>query len=504
MPVSDESRSAAEIIRLIHLKKSAFWEREREACALRLFHEAARRVPAYKDFLRKQRINPAKIKTFSDFQAVPPISKKDYLRQYPLEKLAWNGSLKRPLVWTSTSGSTGEPFYFPRSYAIDQQTSLIHELFLRNNSQSFNSPTLVLVCFGMGVWIGGLITYQSFEIMRENGYPVSILTPGINKQEIMNALRKLSPYFKQTILVGYAPFLKDIIDEAPHNGINIRNLNLRLIFAAEAFTEKFRDYLVKKADIKNGLLDTMNIYGSADIGAMAWETPVSILIRQLAMGRWRLFADIFHQIQRTPTLAQYNPFFVTFQEHAGELYLTGDNTVPLIRYGIGDHGGVFNFGEIKEKIKNHGLNLSRIARERGIKDCIYELPFVYVYERVDLSTTLYGLQIYPETIREVLIESPMNKYVTGKLTLITRYDRRQNQYLEINLELRKRRKTPKKIEKVLLSQIVANLRLKNSEYRELYNFLKARAEPRIVFWPAEHPLHFKLGIKQKWVKKEKA
>lgn len=493
--------SDGDIVRFVQGKGESFWLRERERRTLRLFHNAARRVPAYRDFLKRNRVAHEKIRTFRDFELVPAMSKKNYLREYPLEKLAWDGTLKLPFVFTATSGSTGEPFYFPRSYIVDKHAAVTHDLFMQQNGGSMRGPTLVLVCFGMGIWIGGLITYQAFEIMREHGYSISILTPGINKQEIFNALRRLAPHFSQTILIGYAPFLKDIVDEAPHNGINIRKLRLRMIFAAEAFTEKFRDYMARTTQMDNPLLDTMNIYGSADIGAMAFETPVSILIRQLAMGRWRFFADIFHQIQRTPTLAQYIPFFISFEEQGGELFLTGNNAIPLIRYAIGDHGGVLSFSDAITKCRNHGINFAKIVRARGIGKYLYKLPFVYVYERVDFSTTLYGLQIYPETVREVLIDPPMNKYLTGKLTLITKYNRKQNQYLEINLELRKHRKMPKKIERILMSQIVANLRLKNSEYRELHSYIKDRALPKLVFWSSEHPLHFKLGIKQKWVKK---
>lgn len=492
---------SSKLISLISRKKEDFWLRQRERSVLKLFHEAAIKVPAYKDFLRRNKIKYEKIKNLNDFRNVPPTGKNNYLRNYSFEKLSWNGTLKKGLVFTSTSGSTGEPFYFPRNYQLDWQASVIHELFFRNNIRNFEGPTLILVCFGMGVWIGGLITYQSFEIMREHGYPVSILTPGINKQEIFKALRKLGNNFRQIILVGYAPFLKDVIDEANHNGVNVKTLNLRLIFAAESFTEKFRDYLARKANLKNSLLDTMNIYGSADIGAMAFESPLSIMARRLIMSRSRIFADAFRQIQRTPTLTQYIPNFICFEEDNGELFLTGDNAIPLIKYQIGDHGGVFSYNELYEKLKNHGIDLLKEARTHGIANYIYQLPFVYVYERIDFSTTLYGLQIYPETIREVLIENPMHKYLTGKLTLITKFDRRQDQYLEINLETRKHRKVPQKIAKIILVKIVANLRLKNSEFRELSDYLKKRAWPKLVFWPAEHPLYFKPGIKQRWVKK---
>ena len=72
-------------------KKSEYWENERKTRALELFHRAARDVPAYRDFLGKNRVSALKIKTFEDFQYVPPINKKNYLRKYPPEKLIWGG-----------------------------------------------------------------------------------------------------------------------------------------------------------------------------------------------------------------------------------------------------------------------------------------------------------------------------------------------------------------------------------------------------------------------------
>mgnify|MGYP000566079978 CR=1 FL=1 len=57
--------------------------------------------------------------------------------------------------------------------------------------------------------------------------------------------------------------------------------------------------------------------------------------------------------------------------------------------------------------------------------------------------------------------------------------------------------------KVVLGRevVLKNLRAKNSEFRELSDFLKDRATPTLVFWPQEDPLYFKPGIKQKWVDK---
>ena len=148
-------RSAKKIFCHLNKEHSTFWEHQRKARALSLFRRASKNVPAYRDFLHRSRVNPQKITTFADFAQIPPINKKNYLREYSLEELSWGGTLKRNLVFTATSGSTGQPYYFPRSEGLDWQGSLVHEMFIRNNSTTINGPTLVLVCFGMGVWIGG-------------------------------------------------------------------------------------------------------------------------------------------------------------------------------------------------------------------------------------------------------------------------------------------------------------------------------------------------------------
>ena len=298
MPAMKEY-SAEQIIRFFSEKDGKWWEREGRKRALALFHDAAQRVPAYKDFLKKNGIKDHnKIVTWEDFQRVPLTSKKNYLRQYPLEKLCWDGNLNKPLVFTATSGSTGEPFYFPRTEGVDKNAAIIHEFFLLNNTYNTKKPTLVIVAFGMGIWIGGLITYKAFEIAAQRaGYPVSIITPGLNKKEVLNALEKIAPNYGQVILAGYPPMVKDIIDEGIAQGIDFKKLNMRLVTAAEAYTENFRDYLIEKTGIKNLFHDVMSIYGSADIGAMAFETPTAILMRRLAMRKRELFENIFSEIK---------------------------------------------------------------------------------------------------------------------------------------------------------------------------------------------------------------
>ncbi|MDA1317154.1 MAG: hypothetical protein O3B87_03975 [bacterium] len=330
-------------------------------------------------------------------------------------------------------------------------------------------------------------------------FPISIITPGINKKEIFAALKKLAPQYDQILMIGYAPFIKDIIDESKNEGINIKKHNLRLVFAAEAITEEVRDYMFKYAGINNIYTDFMNIYGSADIGAMAFEETTSILIRRIAQRNKELFHDIFTPINKIPTLAQYNPMFVSFESIDGEIVVTGDNAIPLIRYSIGDNGGVLSYDEAVDILSQHGVNLAEQSKKLGIQNFITQLPFVFIYERADFSVSLYGLNIYPEWIRRAIISTELHKKLTSKFTIITRFDENGDQYLELNIELKKGEKASIEFKRNAEEIIVNFLSQSSSEYRELLHHLKGRAYPKLKFWRSEDPLYFQPGVKQKWV-----
>ncbi len=493
------ARGMAERVRT---SDSLTWMRLRSRNSLALFHDVAKRVPAYRDFLKEHGVKAEKIHSREDFEKIPVTSKISYLKKYSLEKLCWDGIIGRPTVFSSTSGSTGKPFYFQRLSNLEEEYSILAELFLGNGAYAPGpkNPTLVIVGFGMGVWIGGTLTYRAFDIASRRAYPVSILPAGVNKTEILKALHELAPSFKQTILIGYPPFVKDIIDEAEYEGIDLKSLNMRLFFAAEAFSERFRDYLAQKVGIKNVYRDTLNIYGTADIGAMAFETPTAILIRRLAMENKQIFTRIFGDVQKTPTLAQYNPAFVSFEAPEGEILLTGYSAIPLIRYAVGDRGGVHSYDELKSIFAESGINLEKEAKLRDVP--LYELPFVYVYERSDLATTLYGLQIYPEYLRDVMMSDFMQRLCTGKFQIMTKYDEKENQYLEINIEQKRGVEVvPGAFINKAEAAIEKAFRDKSSEYKELASFVNDRPLFKLMFRTMGDPEFFPSGIKQKWVKK---
>ena len=481
-------------------KPESYWTTRGQLRALGLFKKMAVEVPAYKHFLRKHKINPDKIKNINDFKEVPPTDKNNYLRQYSLKDVCWEDDTKTgQWIFSATSGTTGEPFYFPRSQAQDRQYALLAELYLRTNFQIHKRSTLYINGFAMGIWIGGLFTYQAIRHVAESGkYRLSIISPGLNKTQIIEAVKKLGPHFDQIIIGGYPPFTKDVIDEGILAGLNWKRYNLGFIFSAESFSEKFRDYIIKKTGLKNKYLGTLNHYGTVDQGTLAYETPISILIRRLALKNKNLMEPIFGQTNRLPTLGQYLPEMFYFEASKGQLFCSAFSGIPLARYDLKDRGGLIPFSQTKNIFKQAKVNLNETAKKYGIYKTLWNLPFVYVYERTDLALSWYGANIYPEHIKEAHQHPQINKHLTGKFSMELTYDQKHNPLLNIHCELQKNRKPTKKLLDKLSQLILYTLLEKNSEFKNNYLTLPHKNTPRIKLWGHETKPHFGGNGKQKW------
>lgn len=492
-----------ELLGQLKTQPENYWLKKGQEGALTLFHEMAERVPAYQDFLKKENIDHQKIKTYDDFQRLPTIDKENYLKQYPLDQLCWDGEFqKKHWVFSATSGSTGVPFYFPRQSEQDLQYALTAELYLLENFQIDKRSTLYIDGFAMGAWIGGLFTYSAIHSIAEKGnYPLSIITPGVNKSEILKAVKQLGGKYDQILIGGYPPMVKDLIDEGLAEGLEWSKYQLGFIFSAEAFSESFRDYIFRKTGLTNIYKDTLNHYGTVDLGTMAHETPLSILIRRLTVKHETLYSQVFSDAIKLPTLAQFFPELFFFEENEQNLICSARSGLPLVRYDLKDHGGVITLEEMGEKLLRNGIDIKKETKKEGIYESIWNLPFVYVYERSDLSVSLYGGNIYPETVRKAMQIAEFETALTGKFAMLVKNDEKQNSYLEINVELKPRAHDSSGLKKDLEQAIVGRLLKENSEYRVLHENMGSKVLPKIQFWPYENHEYFNPAGKQKWVKK---
>jgi phenylacetate-CoA ligase len=492
-------RSAEAVLKRLHTKPEVEFVRRGERRALNLFHSMAERVPAYKDFLKQNKVEHTHIRTISDFAQLPTLDKDNYLRKYPKEALCWDGEFAHGRwVISTTSGSTGTPYYFPREASQDWQYALSAELYLRNNFQVQNKTTLYIVAFPMGAWIGGLYTYEALKIVADHGgYNLSIITPGIHKQEVINAVKQLGGSFDQIIIGAYAPFLKDILDDGAREGIKWSDYNLGFVFSAEAFSETFRDYVATITQPENEFTFSLNHYGTVDLGTMAHETPESVLIRRkLALDNQ--LSQLLPEENRQPTFAQYNPELFYFEAVNNSLICSAYSGIPLVRYDLKDYGGVIRRSDIQAR-----LPIDKWLKESNLEETTWNLPFVYIYERNDFSVSYYAFLIYPDTIRRALQDPVLQTKLTGKFSMFVDFDKTGRQRLFVHVECGYNQKHTKELEAQVQKIVHKFLVEEVSEYRETYKTVGEVVKPNIQLWDYEDPLYFKSGTKQKWVMKNK-
>lgn len=489
-------------LRSLAHKPASLWQKRGDAMALRLFRYAYDTTPAYKAWLKKHEVNPASIRTIEDFKRLPMTDKSSYLRAYEYCSLFPRRDVSDITTISATSGSTGEPFYFPRGEEQDWQSEYVAEIFLRNQFDIARKNTLVVVGFGMGIWIGGILTYKYFNRLADKGYHLSVAPVGTNIELFLKTVKQFGHLYDQIILIGYPPFIKDVIDEASGYGINWKKYFVKILTAAEGYSEQFRAYLARHAHLKNPLTDTINIYGTVELGTMAHETAFSNLIRRHLADDEGLRREITPHSHGLPTLVQYHPDIVYFEEVEGEVVASGlGSAMPLLRYRFSDRGGVIPFDEMVRKLSEHGIDILREARKAGIAHTIMRLPFVYVGERIDFALVIRGANIYPEEVKTALQHKSLERFITGKFTMVKKENKQMNEYFEINVELKRGVKTSTALAHKIQKTIVDALQKINSEYNDQYQSVSKIMTPPVILWPYQDPAYFKTGVKQKWIKR---
>ncbi len=443
--------------------------------ALKLFKETAKNVPAYRAFLKRHAINPQKINSYGDFLKVPMMDKKNYLRFFDFFDLFPHRKI--PYMISASSGSSGKPFYWPRGNEQEEIGGRIHENILKNCfGIKKNERTLVIVCFSMGTWIAGTFTVSSIKWIAGLGYNISVIPPSIEKEDAVNILRDLAPLFDRVIIAGYPPFLRDILEEAKIQKVNIKKLKLNLLFAGENFSEKYRQIMHQIAGIKNMFYGSASIYGTADAGAIGHETSASIFIRKI-ISKNKKFAKEFNLESFIPSIVQYDERWVFFEVVSGEMIFSTNSGIPLVRYNIRDTGQVISHDDMRVVLKSYGFLVE--ACKFGFEK--WKMPFIFLGSRADVATTFYALNIYPENIKAGLESKDVYKLVSGKfIAKSSLFYNGRDQKLIIEVELARNVKPSKSIENKIRNNLFDNLIKLNMEYRKLYRSIGSKAIPSLI------------------------
>lgn len=374
----------------------------------------------------------------------------------------------------------------------------LHEKIFRDIFNIEGQRTLVVVCFSMGNWIAGTFTAASCRyVARQKGMNLSVITPGIEKEDILAVLRDFAPQFETVVLAGYPPFLMDIITETKSREISLDGFKLKFLFAGEGFSETWRDLICSAVNIKNNLTDTSSVYGTADAGALGNENPLTIFLRKKATENTSFRDELFGDIGFVPSLVQFDPDAIYFEIINEKLAFTVDSGIPLVRYDIKDKGCVITQNKLVPVLKKFNLY-------DGAKDYLKKWPYpmVALFGRSDVAVTFYALNIYPENIKATVEQSNLLSKLTGKF--IARVETNEDQTVQkliINFELLEGVLVDKSFIEETKKSVFENLIRLNTEYRKLHNAIGDKALPEIEFSVFGDELFKLKKNKQSWIKK---
>jgi phenylacetate-CoA ligase len=455
------------------------------ARALEVFRRAAARVPAYRVFLAGAGIDPAAVRAVGE---VPTISKESYLRRHPLAELCLDGSLAGCDTVAVSSGSTGVPTYFPRGWRHEAEVVWRFEQVFRDTFAAHQKSTLAVVCFPLGTWVGGMFTAACCRQLALKGYPLMVVTPGNQPPEIVRAVRELGPSYEQVVLLGYPPFLKDVIDGAFAEGLALPPL--RLVLAGEVVSETWRDLLAERTRCGDMLRGSASLYGTADAGVLGNETALSVAIRRFCAERGEVAEAIFGA-RRLPTLVQYDPMDRYFEAEGDALVFTGEGGgIPLVRYAIGDTGGVLGYEAMLAAMHGHGFRTDGIPSR--------PLPFVWVFGRAQHAVSFYGANVFAETVR-LGLESPAHAAsFSGKFVMECAEDERGDRRLRIDVELARGVAPDDALAALAARAIEAAILDASSEYGAYVP--AARRLPEVTLRRHADPAVFPVGVKHRYVR----
>jgi len=239
-----------------------------DACYYRAFREfliAWRRVPAYRDFLRKCGWSCASSDPKEILRSLPLTDKPNYILAYSTEERCLDASFfAKGVVVDESSGATGIPYNWVRSEREREIVKNLIGVYLRYCFGEENF--IVLNMFSMGAWATGFnmaLAAQSLGVVKSTG-------PDVEK--ILHTLEFLGNKYPY-ILNGYPPFLKHLFDEGERRGFDWRAFTIHGLVGGEGMSEGLRDYLLKYAKtVYSG-------YGASDLEiGMAGENPLTVMI----------------------------------------------------------------------------------------------------------------------------------------------------------------------------------------------------------------------------------
>ena len=251
----------------------------------------------YIRIFKKNGIHPSEIKSFEDLKRIPPIKKKELLQN---AKIIQVKDCQEKLVYSETSGSTGEPLVFYRNKDWDAwHRASAYRGYSWYDVRPWDKSGYL---WGYNFSLKKRLKTKVLDALQNRFRLFSY-----NDDEINNFIRKLS---KADFMQGYSSMIYEIAKRINIKGAQPHsNMNLKMVLGtSEKIFDKYQ-HEAKKAFGRK----IVGEYGAAEAGIIAFECPYGNM--------------------------HINMETVVVEEEKNRIIVTNlvSKSFPIIRYQLGDY-----------------------------------------------------------------------------------------------------------------------------------------------------------------------
>ncbi len=296
------------------------------------------RVPAYREFLKKQNTVPS-----APWADLPLMNKANYLLDYSTENLCWDGSISGcHLIGASSGFSKSGSIFWPKRPCDEAEYMASLENLMIDYYGIDKRKTLIFVCLAFGTWIGGIQIASAMRVLAASGrHPLTVATPSLNLSESVEIYARYGSNYEQAIWILNPSSVNLIAALLDRRGIQAPPGTIFFPVVGEYFTEHFREAIARRfGHPEDHPFVVWTGYGSADAGDLGAETAATIALRKF-FHRHPALSQEFFGTDSTPMLLAI-PAGCFLEIVNGNIVVTKDQMVPLVRYDTGDSGGLLS------------------------------------------------------------------------------------------------------------------------------------------------------------------
>ena len=248
--------------------------------------------------------------------------------------------------------------------------------------------TLFIVSLAFGTWIGGMQIATTLRAMASNMKQVTLATPGLDLKEATEIAQKFGTFYDQILWICN-PSSINIIYALLKNNDALLQGKISFPVVGEYFSEDFREEIALKFGHKRQYVYCMKTgYGSTDAGDLGIESEETVKLRKFFNNNPQLLQQLFKTNEVPMMFVKNEKAFI--ESIDGELIVTKDQFIPLVRYNTKDRGGILKKSDIKEYIDS--VLYSALPDE-----------ILYVFGRVSDSIIFYGTNLNIHEIDKFLL-----------------------------------------------------------------------------------------------------